>query len=200
MTEWTDTYRRAVEAADGVPDSDKHAVYGAEDGVELPASYRFAEFDSVAALCDAITTSEYWLERGGDMAHIEPVACVRQRSNAQSSRGGLYAAGWTIRMLSSHWNVMDVCHELAHIMSFWRHLLPTGHSRDFRTEYLSLLRYVAPDLAGPLARRFREADLLFDVDSVGWLALPFDYLIGERLNGALVLPEAVTPVGYTDGR
>jgi hypothetical protein len=189
MTEWTDTYQRAVEAADRVPDSDKHAVYGAEAGVELPANYCFTEFDSVAALCDAITTSEYWLERGGKMAHIEPVACVRQRSNAQSSRGGLYATGWMIRMLPSHWNVLVVCHELAHIMSFWQHLLPTGHNSDFRTEYLSLVRYVAPDLAGPLAARFREADLLFDVDSTGWLALPFDYLIGERLNGALVLIE-----------
>ena len=186
MSHWHPDYADAKRDADEVEDTDQHAVYGAEARVVQKPNHVFSEFDSCVALVDAITQSPYWYERGGDFALVQPIACYRQRDNARS-RGGHWDAGWAVRLNRRNWNVLAICHELAHVMTFWRHTLPKGHAREFRTEYLSLVRYVAPDLAGELSRVFVEAGLEVDHDPTGWGVEPFDFPVVERVNGAIAL-------------
>ena len=181
MSAWS-----ADPTVEGVSDVEAELVYAAESRVVLKPHQSFTEFDSCKALVDAITESPYWYARGGDAAMIEPVHCFRQRSNS-ASRGGHYHAGWAIRLNRQHWNVQIICHELAHVMAFWRHDLPKGHTRPFRTEYLSLLRYVAPDLAAQLVKEFDADGLGVDHDPTGWDAAPFDFVIAERIAGAIAL-------------
>ena len=167
-------------------DVDAPDVYDAENKVEVPEHYQFSAFDECKDFTEALTTSHYWFERGGEMAMIEPILLYRQRCNATSA-AGYEARGLSVRLNEQHYNVLIICHELAHIMATFRHSVSQGHSKLFRTEYLSLVKYVSPDLASQLAEKFSEADLDWEVDTQAWDAPKFVYDFNKRINGAIAL-------------
>ncbi len=167
-------------------DVDAPDVYDAESKVEVPEHYQFSSFDECKDFTEAVTTSQYWFERGGEAAMIEPILLYRQRCNATSA-AGYEARGLSVRLNERHYNVLIICHELAHIMAKFKHSVSQGHGKLFRTEYLSLVRYVSSSLASELAEKFNEADLDWEVDTKAWDASKFVYDFNKRINGAIAL-------------
>ena len=167
-------------------DVDAPDVYDAESKVELPEHYQFSSFDECKDFTEAVTTSQYWFERGGEAAMIEPILLYRQRCNATSA-AGYEARGLSVRLNERHYNVLIICHELAHIMAKFKHSVSQGHGKLFRTEYLSLVKYVSSSLASDLAEKFNEADLDWEVDTKAWDAPKFVYDFNKRINGAIAL-------------
>ena len=167
-------------------DVDAPDVYDAESKVQVPEHYQFSSFDECKDFTEAVTTSQYWFERGGEAAMIEPILLYRQRCNATSA-AGYEARGLSVRLNERHYNVLIICHELAHIMAKFKHSVSQGHGKLFRTEYLSLVKYVSSSLASDLAEKFNEADLDWEVDTKAWDAPKFVYDFNKRINGAIAL-------------
>jgi hypothetical protein len=72
-------------------------------------------------------------------------------------------------------------------MAKFRHSVSQGHGKLFRTEYLSLVRYVSPNLASELAKKFDNAELDWEADTLAWDAPKFVYDFNKRINGAIAL-------------
>lgn len=112
----------------------QHLVYAAEVG--LPSGREFTSLKEIQQWVDDLRETWWWTSR---YARVERVEVGPGRKNSQKSVGWFEKLKYAgrIEMQRCHWNVRDVTHELAHVISIAMHE-SKAHDPWFAREYINL--------------------------------------------------------------